>query len=129
MTGDAVTAFFEDLGSRGYDPLLRSVSATVRFDLVSGKTTERWLLTIQKGNLSVSHRNVRADLDLEDVGLGRDLFGGAASGETGLLPAMLRGEVVLEGDYRLMIMVRRLLRNRLAVPRREVAAGYARRQR
>ena len=126
MSEDAVTAFFEDLGSRGYDPLLRSVSATVRFDLVSGKTTERWLLTIQKGNLSVSHRNVRADAVIR---LSRDLFGGAASGETGLLPAMLRGEVVLEGDYRLMIMVRRLLRNRLAVPRREVAAGYARRQR
>ena len=125
MSEDAVTAFFEDLGSRGYDPLLRSVSATVRFDLVSGKTTERWLLTIQKGNLSVSHRNVRADAVIR---LSRDLFGGAASGETGLLPAMLRGEVVLEGDYRLMIMVRRLLRNRLAVPRREVAAGYARRQ-
>jgi putative sterol carrier protein len=125
MSEDAVTAFFEDLGSRGYDPLLRSVSATVRFDLVSGKTTERWLLAIQKGNLSVSHRNVRADAVIR---LSRDLFGGAASGETGLLPAMLRGEVVLEGDYRLMIMVRRLLRNRLAVPRREVAAGYARRQ-
>ena len=125
MSEDAVTAFFEDLGSRGYDPLLRSVSATVRFDLVSGKATERWLLTIQKGNLSVSHRNVRADAVIR---LSRDLFGGAASGETGLLPAMLRGEVVLEGDYRLMIMVRRLLRNRLAVPRREAAAGYARRQ-
>ena len=125
MSEDAVTAFFEDLGSRGYDPLLRSVSATVRFDLVSGKATERWLLTIQKGNLSVSHRNVRADAVIR---LSRDLFGGAASGETGLLPAMLRGEVVLEGDYRLMIMVRRLLRNRLAVPRREAAAGSARRQ-
>ena len=28
MTGDAVTAFFEDLGSRGHEPLLRSVSGT-----------------------------------------------------------------------------------------------------
>jgi hypothetical protein len=41
---------------------------------------------------------------------------------------MLRGEVVLEGDYRLMIMIRRLLRRRLTVRRREAAAGYARRQ-
>jgi alkyl sulfatase BDS1-like metallo-beta-lactamase superfamily hydrolase len=125
MTEDAVTAFFEDLGSRGYDPLVRSVSAAVRFDLVSGKTTERWLLTIQKGNLSVSHRNVRADAVIR---LSRDLFEDVASGETTLLPAMLRGEVVLEGDYRLMIMIRRLLRTRLTVRRREAAAGYARRQ-
>jgi len=125
MTEDAATAFFQDLGSRGYDPLLRSVTANVRFDLVSGKTTERWLLTIKKGNLSVSHRNVRADAVIQ---LGRDLFERVASGETTLLPAMLRGEVVLEGDYKLMIIIRRLLRTRLTVRRREAAAGYARRQ-
>jgi hypothetical protein len=41
---------------------------------------------------------------------------------------MLRGEVVLEGDYRLMIMVRRILRKRLAVRQPERAAGHARRQ-
>jgi putative sterol carrier protein len=126
MTGDAVTAFFEDLGSRGHDPLLRNVSAVVRFDLARGKTTERWLLAIQKGNLSVSHRNVRADAVIR---LSRDLFERVASGETTLLPAMLRGEVVLEGDYRLMIMIRRLLRTRLAARRPEAAAGYARRRR
>ena len=126
MTGDAVTAFFEDLVSRGHDPLLRSVSAVVRFDLVSGKATERWLLAIQKGNLSVSHRNVRADAVIR---LSRDLFERVASGETTLLPAMLRGEVVLEGDYRLMIPIRRLLRTRMAARRPEGAAGYARRQR
>jgi len=125
MTGDAVTAFFEDLGNRGYEPLLRSVSAVARFDLVSGKTTERWLLTIQKGNLSVSHRNVRADAVIR---LSRDLFEAVASGRTTLLPAMLRGEVVLEGDYRLMILIRKLLRTRLAVRRPQAAAGYARRQ-
>ena len=124
MTGDAVTAFFEDLGSRGHDPLLRNVSAVVRFDLARGKTTERWLLSIQKGNLSVSHRNVRADAVIR---LSRDLFERVATGETTLLPAMLRGEVVLEGDYRLMIMIRRLLRTRLAA-RRPEAAGYARRR-
>ena len=126
MTEDAVTAFFEDLGSRGYDPLLRSVSAAVRFDLVSGKTTERWLLTIQKGNLSVSHRNVRRRR--RHPAAAGTLFERVASGETTLLPAMLRGEVVLEGDYRLMIMIRRLLRTRLAARRPETAAGYARRQ-
>jgi SCP-2 sterol transfer family len=126
MTGDAVTAFFEDLSNRGHDPLLRSVSGTVRFDLVSGKTTERWLLEIRKGDLSVSHRNVRADTVMR---LSRTLFEAVARGETNLLPALLRGEVMLEGDYRLMIMVRRLLRRRLAVRQPRTAAGYARRRR
>jgi putative sterol carrier protein len=126
MTGDAVAAFFEDLSNRGHDPLLRSVSGTVRFDLVSGKKTERWLLEIRKGSLSVSHRNVAADTVMR---LSRTLFEAVARGETNLLPALLRGEVTLEGDYRLMIMVRRLLRRRLAVRKPRTAAGYARRQR
>ena len=125
MTEDAVTAFFEDLGSRGYEPLLRNVSGTVRFDLVSGKTTERWLVTIRKGNLGVSRKNVAADTTMR---LSRALFAAAASGETNVLSAMLRGDVVLEGDYRLMIVVRRLFRKRLAVGQSEKAAGYARRQ-
>jgi putative sterol carrier protein len=125
MTEDAVTAFFEDLGSREYEPLLRKVSGTVRFDLVSGKTTERWLVAIRKGNLAVSRKNGAADTTMR---MSKALFEAVARGETNVLSAMLRGEVVLEGDYRLMIMVRRLLRKRLTVREPERVAGYARRQ-
>ena len=125
-TGDAVTAFFEDLNDREYEPLLRSVTGTVRFDLVSGKKTERWLLQIRKGNLAVSHRHLAADTVIR---LSRTLFESMVDGRTNLLAATLRGEVDLEGDYRLVIMVRRLLRRRLAVRTPAVAAGYARRQR
>ena len=126
MTEDVVAAFFEDLGTRGYEPLLRKVSGTVRFDLVSGKVTERWLVAIRKGNLAVSRRNVAADTTMR---LSRTLFEAVVSGETNLLSALLRGEVVLEGDYRLLILVRRVFRKRLAVPQTERAAGYAKRQR
>jgi putative sterol carrier protein len=125
MTDDAATAFFEDLGSQGYDPLLRSVSGAVRFELVSGKTTERWLVTIRKGELTVSHRNIAADAVIR---LSRALFGRVASGQTNIFPAVLRGEVVLEGDYRLMAAIRRLFRARLAARQPQKAAGYARRQ-
>jgi hypothetical protein len=122
-TGDAVTAFFEEESSRGYEPLLRSVSGTVRFDLVSGKTTERWLVTIRKGNLAISRRNAAADTVMR---LSRTLFEAVIKGETNLLPGLLRGEVVIEGDYRLMIMVRRLFRTRLTASQAG-PAGYARR--
>jgi predicted lipid carrier protein YhbT len=93
---------------------------------VSGKTTERWLVAIRKGKLAVSRRNAAADAVFR---LSRTLFEAVASGETNLLPATLRGEVVLEGDYRLLIAVRRLLRRRLAVRQPERAADDARRQR
>ena len=125
MTEDAVTAFFEDLGSRGYDPLLRSASGAVRFDLVSGKTTERWLVTIGKGELTVSHRNIAADAVIR---LSRALFERLASGQANIFTAVLRGEVVLEGDTTLMVAIRRLFRARLAARQPQKAAGYARRQ-
>jgi hypothetical protein len=56
-----VTAFFDKLSSLDDDPSLRKVSGTIRFDLARGKQTERWLVTIRKGDLTVSHRNVAAD--------------------------------------------------------------------
>ena len=125
MAGDAVTAFFEDLASRKYEPLLRNVSGTVRFDLASAKMTERWLVAIRKGKLAVSHSNAAADTVFR---LSRTLFEAVANGETSVFTAMLRGEIEIEGDYRLVIIVRRLLRRRLAVPQPEQAARYARRQ-
>ena len=120
-----MTAFFEDLGSPEYEPLLKGVSGTVRFDLVSGKKTERWLVAIGKGNLAVSRRNVAADTVFR---LSRTLFEAVAKGETNLFTAVLRGEIELEGDYSLVIVVRRLLRRRLAVGQPGRAAGYAMRQ-
>jgi putative sterol carrier protein len=125
-TADATTAVFNDLGSRGHEPSLEKITGTVRFDLVNGKKTERWLITIRKGDVTVSHRNVAAD---SVIRVSRALFERVASGQTNLLPAMLRGEVVLEGDYRLMIVVRRLLRARLVATKSRQTAGYARRQR
>ena len=105
--------------------MLQKVTGTIRFDLVSGKTTERWLVAIRKGNLAVSRRNVAADTVIR---LSRRLFEALAEGETNIFTAMLRGEVELEGDYGLVIMLRRLLRTRMAVRQPEKAAGYSRRQ-
>ena len=124
--GDSVTAFFDDLGGREYEPVLRNVSGTVRFDLASGKTTERWLVAMRKGNLAVSRRNVAADTVIR---MNRRLFEALVDGETNLFAAMLRGEVEIDGDYGLMIVLRRLLRKRIAGRRPARVAGYARTQR
>ena len=125
-TADAVTAFFDDLRSRGHEPSLRKLSGTLRFDLATGKTTERWLVTIRKGDLAVSRRNGAADSVIRAQ---KALFERAARGETNMFSAMLRGEVVLEGDYRLMVVVRRLFRERLAAHKPRRSAAYAKRQR
>jgi putative sterol carrier protein len=123
-TEDPVTAFFADLERPRYEPVLRNVSGTVRVDLTKGKATERWLVAIRKGDLAVSRRNAAADTVIR---MDRRLFEALVAGEANLFSAMLRGEVEIEGDYGLMILLRRLLRRRMGVPP-ERSAADARRQ-
>ena len=61
MTSDLTAAFFDELGSRGHEPLLRKVTGSARFDVVAGERTERWLLAIDKGDIRVSRGNAPAD--------------------------------------------------------------------
>jgi putative sterol carrier protein len=124
-TGDQVAAFFDDLGGPEYEPMLRNVSGTVRVDLASGKSTERWLVAIRKGNLAVSRRNVAADTVIR---MNKRLFEALVEGETNLFAAMLRGEIEIDGDYGLMIVLRRLLRKRMTVRPPERVAGHTRRR-
>jgi predicted lipid carrier protein YhbT len=122
---DPTTEFFEELGSRGHEPLLEKATGTVRFDLTRGTKTERWLVTVAKGDLGVSRRNVRADCV---VSSDRTLFDGVVSGKTNAMAALLRGAIGVEGDVRLLVALQRLLPGSPgsgATP----AAGYAKRLR
>jgi putative sterol carrier protein len=103
---DPTTAFFQDLGARGHEPVLKKATGTLRFDLTDGgNRTARWLVAIEKGNVAVSHRNAKADCV---VRADRALFDGIASGETNALAAVLRGAIDAEGDLRLLVFFQRL---------------------
>ena len=102
---EAATAFFEALAREGHHPMLESVRATVRFDLADGGKTKRWFLVIDKGNLTVSRRNVRADCVIRAE---RSVFEGLASGRVNAMAALLRGDLVAEGDPRVLVLLRRL---------------------
>jgi predicted lipid carrier protein YhbT len=123
--GDSTAEFFEDLASRGHEPLLEKATGTVRFDLTQGAKTERWLVSVAKGDLAVSRRNVRADCV---VSSDRTLFDGVVSGKTNAMAALLRGAIGVEGDVRLLVALQRLLPGSpgsAATP----PAGYAKRLR
>ena len=102
MTG----ALFEELGRRGHEPLLEKISGTIRFEIVDGKQTERWLVSIDKGDVSVSRKNVRADCTLR---ADKAVFDRVASGEMNAMAATLRGDIALEGDSELLVPFQRLL--------------------
>ena len=102
---DATTEFFEELAARGHEPALAKATGTLRFDIRDGGArTERWLITITKGDVAVSHRNAKADCV---VRVDRTLFEGLASGEANALAAFLRGAIEVEGDRGLLLAFQR----------------------
>jgi putative sterol carrier protein len=101
----AAAEFFAALGGSSYEPILHGATGRVRFDLVDERDVEHWLVTIEQGSVSVSKRNRRADCV---VHVGRSLFERIADGEANAMAAILRGEMVLEGDAQLAVLFQRL---------------------
>ncbi|WP_405105191.1 SCP2 sterol-binding domain-containing protein [Micromonospora sp. NBC_01405] len=105
---DATTRFFEDLDRRGYEPLLTKISGTLRFDLNEGPQTRHWLLMIDRGRLRVSQEAREANAV---VGTTPELFEGLATGRENGLAALIRGDMTVTGDVRLVVQVDRLFPN------------------
>ena len=122
---DATAEFFEALGSRGHEPLLQKATGTLRFDLSDGKKTDRWLVSIVKGDLAVSRRNVGADFV---VSTDKVVFDDIASGKTNALAAMLRGAIGVEGDIQLMVLFQRLFPGPPRTRKRRASTTPARRE-
>ena len=107
---DPATAFFEGLQGR-HEPLLEKATATVRVDLVDEGRTERWHVSISKGDLAVSKRNAPADCVIR---ADRALFGRVAAGKQNAVAAVLRGAIGFEGNPELLVLFQRLFPGRKA---------------
>jgi hypothetical protein len=94
---EPIKEFFERLSAGGPGALPPRANGSLRIDLGSGATTERWFLTIGKGAVSVSHRN------------SKDLFEGIVTGRANAMTGALRGVVSLEGDPTLLVLFQRAL--------------------
>jgi putative sterol carrier protein len=103
---DTTTQFFEELGKRGHEPLLEHATGTIRFELAQGKRTERWLVSVNKGDIAVSHANGEADAV---VTADAALFLGLITGEQNAMAALLRGAIGAEGRVQLLAQFQRLL--------------------
>jgi putative sterol carrier protein len=103
--GAATTEFFEGLSSRGHEPLLETTSGTISIDLAKNGKVERWRLAIDNGDVEVSHRRGATDCTVQAPAA---LFDRIASGEENAFAAALRGEVVIEGDSKLLVRLQRL---------------------
>jgi hypothetical protein len=103
---EPIEEFFERLSAGGPGTLPPRMRGSLRIDLGSGATTERWFLTIGKDAVSVSHRNAKADAV---IGTSKDLFEGMVTGKVNAMAGALRGVVSLEGDPTLLVLFQRVL--------------------
>jgi putative sterol carrier protein len=108
---DSVEDFFTEVKDRGHDPTLRRISGTIRYELGNGHKpstrngSDSWMVTIDKGDLSVAHRGGKADTV---VHTDRKLFQQIVSGQANAMASMLRGLVQVEGDPELAVLSARL---------------------
>jgi putative sterol carrier protein len=118
----SIEEFFESLSHRGHEPMLKRLSATIRFDIIDGDRTEHRLIRIDHGDIRVAVSDEPADCVII---AGRAVCDDVVSGRTSGLAALLRGEAAVEGDPELMVLMQRLFPREPATsaPRRAVAAG------
>ena len=105
MTGTGED-FFRDLGREGRHPSLAKASGAIRFDLVDGDRTDRWLVSIDRGDVSVSRGKHPADCV---VHTDASLFEGIVRGKKNSMAASLRGELTFEGNAELLVLMQRVL--------------------
>jgi hypothetical protein len=120
---EPIEEFFERLSRGGPDRLGRA-DGSLRIDLTSGTTTERWFITMHGGDVSVSHRNAKAD---SVIRTSKDQFEGMITGRVNAMSAALRGVVSLEGDPSLLVLFQRALPGPPSTARGQGAAATGRR--
>ena len=106
MAGDVTSRFFEELGRRGHVPLLEAIEGTIRVDLRENGTTDHWLITIKRGDVSVSRDDREAD---GVIAASPELFERVVRGEENAVAAMLRGAMTVAGNLQLILRLERLL--------------------
>jgi putative sterol carrier protein len=102
---DATAEFFDRLAARGHEPLLEKAAGTLRFELADDGRRDTWLVTVAKGDVSVSRKDGAADCV---VRADRELFDAIAAGEVNAMAALLRGAVAVDGDPEMLVRFQRL---------------------
>ncbi|MFD2766205.1 SCP2 sterol-binding domain-containing protein [Micromonospora eburnea] len=103
--GDSMAQrLIEQVGGR-HPELPETTAGTVRLDLHDGGSTEHWYLTIDDQNVQVTRSTDDADMV---VHASRAVFDRLAAGSPRLVAALLRNDINVQGDVRLLLTLRRL---------------------
>jgi predicted lipid carrier protein YhbT len=102
---DGIAQFFQKLDRREHGPLLAKVTGRVRFDLIEAGRPDRWVVALDRGDTTVSHKGGPADCTIRAE---RALFERLCRGEENAMAAVLRGALVCTGDVELFFAIQRI---------------------
>lgn len=103
---DPVSDFFTALAAPGHLATFEGESATLRFDIASDGKTERWHVTVNDGDTTVTRRMDPADVI---VRIDRDRAAQLVTGRLNAQAGLLRGLLSCEGSTAAAIMFQRCL--------------------
>ena len=103
---DPVSQFLADLAGPGHVATFEGNSATVRFDVLDGKSVEPWHVSMASGDVAVTHRKRPADAV---VRIERPYFEAMVTGRLNAQAAFLRGLFTCEGSMVALITFQRCL--------------------
>jgi hypothetical protein len=109
---DPIADFFAALNARGHVPEWIEVTGKLRVEIVDGGRTDTWSITIDKGDVSVSHGGgeERGGMRTGVGGLRVDktLLERLIRGETNAMAAVLRGAASPDGDLQMELALQRI---------------------
>lgn len=99
---DTTEAFFTRLAQRGYDPLLHSVSGTIRWDISNAGS---WSVTVKNGSLTMSRDSASPDCALA---CSKEDFDRMVVGKQNPTTLFMQGKMKITGNLALAQMFQRI---------------------
>jgi SCP-2 sterol transfer family len=103
---DPISQFFTGLTQPGHLATFESEHATLRFDVKDGATVQRWHVTVDDGDVTVTRRADPADAIMTAE---RPRVEAIVTGRVNATAALLRGLLNCEGSMAALIMFQRCL--------------------
>ena len=103
---DPTTQLFRRISRIGRVDSLADVEGLLRFDLNVGDRVEQWAIHVHYGQITVSRDGAEPDCV---VSLDKELADRIATGQANAMSGLLRSDIMVSGDVRLLVLLERLL--------------------
>jgi hypothetical protein len=105
MTFDSAEEFFASIGADRHVPRLSRCRGSVRFDILSPDAVDSWRVDVVKGDVKVARDDSPAEAV---VRADKAIIDGVVRGDVNPVAATLRGVMVVEGNWDLLLLLQRL---------------------